>query len=126
MPEPTCRASGTFTGQPTSPFSSFTSSSIAFSPSFFIATYWSSLPGRPARAIVTWTPRTSFGSGRGCRPVVCGLGTERADARTGLCLSMWVAITPPMTPATISARSAPEILRRCLWRRCRASARRTW
>ena len=36
-----------------------------FSPCFVSATYSSSFPGSDASAPVTWTPRTSTGSGRG-------------------------------------------------------------
>src|SRR5262245_17515919 len=99
---------------------------MVFRPLRFIAMYRSSFPGKPASAIVTCTPRTSRGSGRGCKPSVCdGFGVEREAARTGLCLCTCVAITPPMTPAAMSARSPPAMRRRLLWRRWRASARRT-
>ena len=52
---------------PTFPFSSLTSTSSAFSPYALSATYSSIFPSSPARAIVTWTPRTSLG--QATRPI---------------------------------------------------------
>ena len=58
-------ASGTEDGtKPSSPFSSFTSSSIVFRPDERSFMYSSSLPGIEASATVTCTPRTSAGGGR--------------------------------------------------------------
>ena len=77
-------ASGTAEGtKPISPFSSFTSSSIVFSPSSTSLRYSSSFPSSDASAIVTWIPRTSAGSacsvlaGTGC----CAAGSVAAGAR---------------------------------------------
>src|SRR5207248_5779454 len=72
------------------------------------------------------TPGPWSGGGGGGRPCGCGFVVERAEARTALCLLlMCVAITPPATPAEMSASSAPEATSRCLCRRRRASSRRS-
>src|SRR5207237_640662 len=82
------------------------------------------LPGMLASAIVTWTPRTSAGSGRGCRPF--GFGCAGADARSGAWSRLrCVASSAPTTPAAINASRRPATVSRCFRLRRRASRRRS-
>ena len=86
-----------------------------------------SFPGRPARAIVMCTPRTSFGSGRGCRASAGGgglLGAGRSAHRL-VAADFASRSRRRATAAAISASRAVRATIRCCRRRCCcASSRR--